>query len=326
MKNIRGSEILITGGAGFIGSTLAHRLVAEGASVTILDAFIKPYGANKFNLNGVESKVKLIKGDIRSDKLINKTVSGKDYVFHLAGQTGRTISMENPSLDADINCIGTLTIINSILKQKRMPKLIFASSRGVIGRPVYLPVDEKHPENPRDAYGISKLAAEKYCLLFGKEYGFESTALRLNNVYGPRCQIRSNHYGTVNLFIAYALQGKAMPIYGTGKQTRDYVYIDDVVEAFIKSMSSSANGEYFFVGTGKATSLLSIVKEIEQQINHSKHRLVPFPEMLRSVDFPEFYSSSQKIQKKLSWRPKTSIEEGIKRTVDFYRINLKYYT
>jgi UDP-glucose 4-epimerase len=325
MKNISGAEVVITGGAGFIGSNLAEKLLAEGVKITILDSMIKPYGGNMFNLSKIRSDITFIKGDIRSEKNLKNVIDGKDFVFHLAAQTGRLISMENPVLDTSINCLGTINILNVIRKQKRKPKLIFSSSRGVIGKPTYLPVDESHLENPRDIYGVNKLAAEKYCLLFGNQYDFGVTSLRLNNVYGPKCQIKSNHYGTINLFIAYALQGKILQIYGTGNQTRDYIYIADVVDAFIKSMGNKANGEIFFVGTGKGVSLIDIVDIIKEQIPSVKYEHVQFPKELKNIDFPNFYSSSNKIQKRLLWGPKIELKTGIKETIDFYKKNLSYY-
>jgi len=325
MKNISGAKILITGGMGFIGSNLAEKLVENGARVTILDAMIAPYGGNEFNLERFRSKIDLIEGDIRSEEAVKKAVNGKDLVFHLAGQTGRIISMEDPVLDTEINCLGTLNILDAIRKEVNKPKIIFAGSRGVIGKPNYLPVDEKHQENPKDIYGINKLTAERYCFLFGSDYGFRATSLRLNNVYGPKCQIKSNHYGTLNLFVAYALQGKVLPIYGDGKQTRDYIYISDVVDAFVKAMSPKADGQFFFVGTGKATSLIDIVKMIKKKIPSTKSEICPFPEALKSVDFPDFYSTSEKIEKVLSWKPVVSLEDGIKKTADFYKKHLKHY-
>lgn len=325
MKNLSGAEILITGGAGFIGSNLAEKLVKLNAKVTILDAMISPYGGNEFNLKNIKSKISFVKGDVRSRAQVKKVIDGKDFVFHLAAQTGRNISMTNPKLDTDINCMGTLTILDQIRKNKRKPKLIFSGSRGVIGEPIYFPVDEKHPENPRDVYGINKLAAERYCLLFGNEYGFGATSLRLNNVYGPKCQIRSNHYGTLNLFIAYGLQNKVLPIYGTGLQTRDYIYVDDVVEAFVMATSPKVDGQFFFVGTGKEASILDLVKMIKKEIPKLKYKNIPFPIDLKSVDFPRFYSTSKKIKKELSWEPKVALSEGIKLTADYYKKYLKFY-
>ncbi|HVZ66630.1 MAG TPA: SDR family NAD(P)-dependent oxidoreductase [Patescibacteria group bacterium] len=319
------NKVLITGGAGFIGSSLARSLITLGFKVTILDAMIRPYGGNMFNIVDIKDKVTFIKADVRNKKTVKDLVGGVDFVFHLAAQTGRNISMKDPVFDTEINSIGTLVVLDAIRSLKKKPKFIFSGSRGVIGKPVYLPVDEKHPENPRDIYGINKLAAEKYSFLFGKEYGFPVTVLRFNNVYGPRCQIKSNHYGTVNLFISYALQKKTMPIYGNGLQTRDYVYIDDVVDSLIKAMDEKADNQMFFVGTGIATSILEIAKIIEKKIPGSKHKLVEFPKELKSVDFPEFYSTSKKIKDKLSWKPKVDMEEGINKTIDFYKENLKYY-
>ncbi len=322
---INNSEILITGGAGFIGSSLADELVKQGATVTILDAMIAPYGGNMFNIKQIKNKVNFIKGDVRNHKAVEKAVKGKDFVFHLAGQTGRNISMENPILDTEINIIGTLNVIDGIRRQMKKPKLIFAGSRGACGMPTYLPVNEKHPDNPRDVYGINKMSAEKMCLLLGKENDFEVVSLRLNNVYGPRCQIKSNHYGTINLFVSYALQGKVMPIYGDGLQTRDYVYVTDVVNAFISSMNPKANNNMYYVGTGVPTSLLEIVGIIQEKIPDAKFKKVPFPKELKSVDFPEFYSDSSFIEKQLGWKPKINIEKGIEETIVFYKENLKYY-
>ncbi|HVT00649.1 MAG TPA: NAD-dependent epimerase/dehydratase family protein [Patescibacteria group bacterium] len=319
------NKVLITGGAGFIGSSLASRLVNEGYRVTILDAMIPPYGGNMFNIADIKNKIRFVKGDVRDPKIIEELISGVDFVFHLAGQTGRNISMSDPVLDTQINSIGTLVVLSAIKKMKRKPKLIFSGSRGVIGQPIYLPVDEKHPENPRDIYGINKLAAEKYIFLFGKEYSFPVTVLRFNNVYGPRCQIRSNHYGTLNLFISYALQDKIMPIYGDGQQTRDYVYVDDVVDSLIKAIPQKGDGQMYFVGTGIGTSINKIAEIIEEKIPGSKHKFIAFPKELKSVDFPDFYSTSKKIEKELLWRPEVSVEKGIEKTIEFYKNNLKYY-
>jgi len=323
--DISGAEVLITGGAGFIGSNLAEKLLEIGAKVTILDAMIAPYGSNKFNIKKIKQNSIFIKGDVRSPSVVNKCIAGKDFIFHLAGQTGRIISMNNPILDTSINCVGTLTVLNAIRNQKKKPKLIFAGSRGVIGKPKYLPVDEKHPQNPRDIYGINKLAAEQYSLLFGKNYEFAVTSLRLNNVYGPKCQIKSNHYGTINLFIAYALQNRVLPIYGDGEQARDYIYVTDVVDAFIKAMSPKADGEIFFVGTEKETPLIHIIDYIKKEIPTVRHKFVPFPIDLKSVDFKNFYSTSRKMKTILSWQPTVTIQQGIRKTIDFYQKNLTHY-
>ena len=325
MKGVRGAEILITGGAGFIGSNLAIQLVAHGAHVTVLDSFIPPYGGNRFNLFPIDKSFRLIEGDVRSRDLLKKLVGGKDFIFHLAGQTGRVISMNRPEFDIDINCTGTISILEAIKAQSRKAKIIFTSSRGVIGEPKYLPVHEGHPVGPKDIYGADKLAAEWYVRIYGNEYTIPYTILRLNNVYGPRCQIRSNHYGTINLFISYALQNKEIPIYGDGTQTRDYVYVDDTVDALIRSCDKKADGEIYFVGTGEPNTLLSIVEIIGTYITDTKFRLVSFPEDLAKLDFHDFYTDSSKITASLGWKPVVGLSRGILKTVEYYKKYLRTY-
>lgn len=327
MKNIDllGSQVLITGGAGFIGSNLTERLVNLGAKVTIIDMMLPPYGGNKFNLQNIKKKIVFIKKDIREEIIMRKLVKGKDFIFHLAGQTGRIISMENPVLDSSINCLGTLSLLEALKKENRKAKLIFAGSRGVIGKPMYLPVDENHPTNPLDIYGVNKLTAENYCFVYGREYRFPVCSLRFNNVYGPKCQIKSNHYGTINLFIAYALQKKTLPVYGNGCQTRDYLYIDDAVDALIRATETKADGHFFFVCSGKGYSLLKIVQLIKKEIKTTKYKLTPYPKELKTIDFPNFVSSFDKIKKVLSWEPKVSLDHGIKTTIEYYQRNLLHY-
>ncbi len=325
MKDLRGSEILITGGAGFIGSNLAMQLVALGAHVTVLDSFILPYGGNRFNLFPIRKNIRIVNGDVRSIKILSKLIDGKDFVFHLAGQTGRVISMNRPELDIDINCLGTVNILEAIKIQSRKAKIIFTSSRGVIGEPKYLPVNEDHPVGPKDMYGADKLAAEWYIRIYGNEYSIPFTILRLNNVYGPRCQIRSNHYGTINLFISYALQNMEIPVYGDGTQTRDYVYIDDTVDALIRACSKKADGEIYFVGTGVPHSLISIVELIGNYVDKVKFRMVKFPGDLATLDFHDFYSDCSKITKHLGWKPGIELSTGIVLTVEFYKKHLQKY-
>lgn len=324
-NDLKNSEILITGGAGFIGSNLAEKLVEIGAKVTIVDAFIKPYGGNLFNLKKIFKKIKFINGDVRSKRLMKRLVDGKDFIFHLAAQTGRTIAMKNPRIDFDINCNGTISILEAMRIKNRNAKIIYSGSRGVIGKPMFFPVDENHPTEPLDIYGANKLLAEKYCSIYAKSFGFSTTTLRLNNVYGPKCQIKSNHYGTINLFISYALQDKILPVYGDGMQTRDYVYIDDVVDALLRSAGHNADGHIFFVGSGKEDSLIDIVKIIKKEIKKTKHEIVPYPCSLKNIDFLRFVSNPLKIKKILGWENKTNLQEGIKKTIVFYRRNLKYY-
>ena len=200
-SQLQGKKALITGGLGFIGSNLAHRLVAEGAEVTIYDACIDPYGWNWENVNGIRDNVKIVIADIRDEATLKEHVIGKDIIFHLAAQVGREVSMADPELDTDINCNGTIKLCKIMAELESKAKIVYAGSRGQIGEPIYLPVDEGHPTQPTDVYGINKLAAEKYLMLYGHIYGFPVTSLRLNNVYGQRCQMEHGYYGILNWFI-----------------------------------------------------------------------------------------------------------------------------
>lgn len=318
---------LIIGGLGFIGSNVAHRLVASGWKVRILDACISPYGWNHANISGIEHELEdVVKGDVREASLVSRSIQGCDFVFNFAGQVGREISMEKPYFDLDVNCRGALNILEACRRLDRKCKVLFAGSRGQIGEPVYLPVDEKHPDNPTDIYGIHKLAAEKYHLLYHKVYGLPTVSLRLNNVYGPRCQMKYGHYGVLNLFIRKVLCDESITVYGDGQQTRDYVYIEDVVDAFVRAaLNPVADGQIFLVGSGKETKFMDMVKAVFEVAGkgHYVHR--PFPPNLQKIDILRFVSSYKKLERLLGWKPKVSLKEGLEDTVAYYRKRLGDY-
>jgi len=234
--------------------------------------------------------------------------------------------MENPALDVDINCHGTLNLARACAEAGRAVKVVYAGSRGQIGEPLYLPVDEAHPTNPTDVYGINKLAAEKYLLLFGKVYGFPVVSLRLNNVYGPRCQMHQGFYGILNWFIRRAMTGEPITVYGEGSQTRDYVYIDDVVDAFLLvAQRREADGEIFFVGSGVETVFLDMVKEVLRAVGQGSYVHVPFPPTREKIDIKRFVVSYEKLQRVTGWEPHTTLAEGVAKTVEFYRKRLPLY-
>ncbi|MDZ7270229.1 MAG: NAD-dependent epimerase/dehydratase family protein [candidate division KSB1 bacterium] len=326
IEQMQGVRVLITGGLGFIGSNLAHRLVSLGAEVTLYDACLEPYGWNFANIEGIADRVKVVKGDVRDYPLLAEQVREQDVVFHLAAQVGREISMENPALDVDINCHGTLNVARACAEASRRVKVVYAGSRGQIGEPLYLPVDEEHPTNPTDVYGINKLAAEKYLLLFGKVYGFPVVSLRLNNVYGPRCQMHHGFYGILNWFIKRAMTGEPITVYGDGGQTRDYVYIDDVVDAFIlAAQRPEADGEVFFVGSGVETVFLDMVKEVLRAVGKGSYVHVPFPPSREKIDIKRFVVTYDKLHRLTGWEPRTPLSEGVAKTVEFYRGRLPLY-
>ncbi|MBD3374892.1 SDR family NAD(P)-dependent oxidoreductase [candidate division KSB1 bacterium] len=320
IESLEGKEILITGGLGFIGSNLAHRLVHEKAQVTIFDAMLDPYGWNRANVKGVEDRINIIKGDVRDRTALKKAMENKDVVYHLAAQVGREISMENPYLDTEINCTGTLNLVQICAEMQCPPRVVYAGSRGQIGEPVYLPVDEDHPTLPTDVYGINKLAAEKYILLYGHVYGFPAVSLRLNNAYGPRCQMQHGFYGILNWFIKNAMQEKPITVYGDGLQTRDYVYIDDIVQAFyLAGIDRRTDQHVYFIGSGTETKFLDMVKQVIKSVGKGEIVHVPFPPQRESIDIRKFVVTIEKFHQHTGWLPRVDLESGIEKTVEFYR-------
>jgi len=323
MKNKR---VLITGGLGFIGSSIGVRCVELGAHVTLLDACLEPYGWNFANIEGFRDKVEFVRGDVRDRKTVERLIQNVDIIFHLAAQVGREISMEKPWLDTEINCLGTLNILETVRKLSPSSKIIYAGSRGQVGEPVYLPVDEKHPDEPTDIYGINKLAAEKYLFLYNKVYDIPVVSLRLNNVYGPRCQMHAGFYGILNWFMSNAMRDIPITVYGKGTQTRDYVYIDDVVDAFIRvALSEKAIGEMFYVGSGVETVFLDMVNEVVRAVGKGKIVHVPFPQSREKIDIKRFVVSTQRLKDFVGWKPKIDLKRGIGLTFQFYEKKLEKY-
>ncbi|NIR51206.1 SDR family NAD(P)-dependent oxidoreductase [candidate division KSB1 bacterium] len=323
---MQGKNVLITGGLGFIGSNIAQRCVELGANVTILDACIEPYGWNFANISEVEQSVEFIKGDVRDRSLLKELIANKDVVFHMAAQVGREISIESPELDVEVNCTGTINVLEACRRNANGVKVVFAGSRGQIGEPITLPVDESHPQNPTDVYGINKMAAEQYLFLYNKIYDFPVVSLRLNNVYGPRCQMHAGFYGILNWFMANAMTGKPITVYGEGSQTRDYVYITDVVDAFLRTaLSENANGQIYFVGSGVETVFLDMVKEIVRAVGKGEIKHVPFPKLRDKIDIKRFVVSYQKINADVGWEPQYDLRTGIDETVRFYSERLGDY-
>ena len=322
----KNKKLLITGGLGFIGSSIAHRAVAMGGEVTLLDACLEPYGWNRANIREIENQVRFIKGDIRDGQLIRGLTQESDIVFHMAAQVGREISMEQPVLDTEVNCTGTLYLLEAARSMTSPPKILFAGSRGQVGEPEYLPVDEAHPDHPTDIYGINKLAAEQYCLLYHHVYDLPVTSLRLNNVYGPRCQMHAGFYGILNWFMSNAMQDKPITVYGEGTQTRDYVFVDDVVNAFVlAALTPETNGQKYYVGSGVETIFIDMVNEIVRAAGKGEIVHIPFPESREKIDIRRFVVNTEKLQQATGWQVQTDLRTGIEITARFYKERLNEY-
>ena len=323
---ISNKKILITGGLGFIGSNLTRRLAGCGNSVTVVDSLIPEYGGNLRNLHDLRDKIVVNLSDVRDPFSINELIKGQDYLFNLAGQTSHLDSMENPFTDLDINAKAQLSILEACRKNNRDIRIVFASTRQIYGKPKYLPVNEKHPLHPVDVNGINKIAGEQYHILHNEVYGIASSVLRLTNTYGPRMRIKDSRQTFLGIWIRNLLQGKAIQVFGDGKQRRDYNFIDDVIDAIIlAAISDSTAGKAFNLGAPDPLSLEETAKVMCNQIEDAHYEMIAFPEDRKAIDVGDFICDYSAFSKSFNWNPKVSFNMGIAKSINFFRKQLEYY-
>jgi len=318
-------NVLITGGLGFLGSNLAVKLVSYGANVTLLDSLIPAFGGNFFNIAPVRNQVAVNISDMRDPHSLDVLVQGKDYIFNLAGQVSHGDSMRDPQLDLGVNCVSTMNLVEACRKHNPDVRMLYTSTRQVYGKPRRLPVTEEHETVPIDVNGINKLAAEYYHLLYHETYGIRSTVLRLTNTFGPRQQIRSNRQGFAGIFIRMALRGETIRLYGGGKQLRDFNYVDDVVSAMLLAIvNDECMGRFFNLGSKRAHSLLDFVAILQKHCDFEAEA-APFPEDKKIIDIGDYYGDFSRFQGVTGWEPEVDLEEGLERSVAFYRENKEVY-
>ena len=234
--------------------------------------------------------------------------------------------MKEPFLDIELNIVANLNLLEACRKFNGNAKIVYAGTRAQVGKAEYTPIDEKHPTNPVDVYGIDKLTAEKYLLLYSSAYGIKGVSIRSTNGFGPRHQMKHGLYGILNWFIRLALEGKTISVYGTGEQLRDYLYIDDIVNAMVScGQSEKANGQIYNVSSGKGIKFIEMVKKIIEFSGKGKYELKPFPEERKMIETGDVVLSYKKINRELGWEPLTSFDDGLKKTIDFYKKHLKEY-
>ncbi|MBI4447333.1 MAG: NAD-dependent epimerase/dehydratase family protein [Acidobacteria bacterium] len=319
-------SVLITGGLGFIGSNLAHRLVELKARVTLLDSMVPDHGGNLHNLDGIQDAVTVNFSDVRDPHALRYLIPNFDFLFNMAGQVSHRDSMEKPLIDLEINVASQLSLLESCRRLNPEIRIVFASTRQFYGRVKHLPVSEEHPISPTDVNGVNKMAAEWYHLIYHNVYGLRTTALRLSNIYGPRQLLRHSRQGFISGFIRLALQGRSIQIYGDGNQLRDLTHVDDVVDAFLRAASAGAVGKVYNVGANQAYRLSEIADTVNEVAgNKSPVEFVPFPEEYKKIDIGDFATDFSKICRELSWFPKMELRPGLGQTINFYRKNLEHY-
>ena len=302
-------KFLVTGGAGFIGSNIVDRLISEGNQVVVVDDLST---GKESNLN---TEARFYKMDIRNPELASIFETEKpSYVCHHAAQVSVVRSTREPILDARLNIEGSLNVIE-LSRKHGVKKIIYASTGGALyGEPEYLPADENHPINPLTPYGASKHAVEHYLYLYGVNYGLDYTILRYANVYGPR-QDPHGEAGVVAIFTQKMMDGDRPIIFGDGTATRDYVYVGDVVEANILALNKGSKG-FYNVASNKETTVNEIFHFLKAE---SYFQLAPLHEAKRVGEVQRIFLTNDKAKEELGWYPTVELEEGIKRTVEYYR-------
>lgn len=323
----RNKHVLITGGLGFIGSNLAHRLISLGADVLIVDSLIPEYGGNIFNVHGIEDRLRINIADMRDEHGLRYLVQGQDIIFNLAGQVSHTDSMVDPYTDLEINARSQLSLLEACRHGNPKAKIVFASTRQIYGRPQYLPVDERHPLQPTDVNGINKLAGEWYHIVYHNVYGLRTVSLRLTNTFGPRMRIRDARQTFIGWWIRQLLEGQTLNIFGDGLQVRDFNYIDDVVEAILMVAAHDvADGQIYNLGGDEPINLLNLARLMIEVNGRGDFLLKPFPDDRKRIDIGDFYGDYRKIRSKLGWRPVVGLREGMTRTMEYFRANFEQYT
>jgi UDP-glucose 4-epimerase len=322
----RDRKALITGGLGFIGSTLAHELVEAGADVTLIDSLVPEYGGNRANVSEIVDRINVNVSDVRDPHSIRHLVQGQDIVFNLAGQTSHLDSMSDPYTDLEINARAQLSILEALRHHNPEAKIVFASTRQIYGRPQYLPVDEAHPLAPVDVNGINKTAGEWYHLLYGEVYGLPVTVLRLTNTYGPRMRVRDARQTFLGWWIRLVLEREALTVYGDGAQRRDFNYVDDAVRAFLLAgAKDAANGRIYNLGDHEVVSLSEVAAKLVAAAGEGTWEAVPFPSGRKAIDIGDYYADFSRIHEELGWEPQVRLDDGLRRSLDFFRPRAREY-
>jgi UDP-glucose 4-epimerase len=316
--------VLVVGGLGFIGGRLSSTLAAAGARVTILSPSRHKHHEVVVDLEA--QGVQVLEGDVRDRHAMDASVRGQDVIFNLAGQSGALRSMEEPWTDLDVNGRGMLTLVEAVRRGNRGARVVFAGSRLEYGRVGSAPVGETHAADPLCVHAIHKLVAEQYLQLYKRLYNISYAVARITNPYGPGQPRSRTAYGVVNRMIHLALANDALPIYGDGSQRRDYIYLDDVVDALLAlgdpDRRAVAAHDVYNVGTGVGTAIVDMANAITAAAGSGRVERVEWPPLAEQIETGDFVADISRIRSDLGWSPAVTIDEGLRRTIAFYRAHV----
>jgi UDP-glucose 4-epimerase len=321
----QGAKVVVTGGLGFIGSSLARRLVEAGADVLVVDPMLPNTGANCANLKGLEGKLRLHIFDPGKPNQITSLLPGHDFIFNLAGKVSHLDSMRDPLSDLEANVRAQVLLLEACRQYAPLAKIVYASTRQVYGRPVSCPVDESHPVRPVDVNGVNKAAGESYHTLYHQVYGLRTVCLRLTNTFGPRMRVKDARQTFLGIWLRHVVEDGAFEIWG-GQQKRDFTYVDDVVDAFLAvAVCPDVEGRTFNIGGGPPVTLAELAETLIAIAGTGRFEIRQFPPERLRIDIGDYFADDRVFRRVTGWAPKITLQEGLTRTVAYYRENLTDY-
>jgi UDP-glucose 4-epimerase len=316
---------MITGGVGLIGSALARRLVGLGAEVLLVDSLVPEAGGNLANIADIAERVQVNIADIRDREAMRELLAGQHFLFDLAAQTSHLDSMNAPEHDLAVNCAAQLQLLELCRSVVPEVTIVHAGTRQIYGRPHYLPVDEAHPLRPADVNGVNKMAGEAFHLLFHDVYGINTRSLRLTNVFGPGMRIRDARQNFLGIWLRRALEGAAFEVWG-GEQRRELLFVEDAVEAFLlAALNRESAGLALNVGGGEPYTLLALAEALIRANGAGHFERREFPEERKRIDIGDFVTDDRRFRELTDWAPQIGLDDGLTRSLTYYRRHLADY-
>jgi UDP-glucose 4-epimerase len=325
LPNFEKATVLVIGGLGFIGSNLVRKLVDLGAQVSVIDAMLPNCGGRLFNVAGYENQIEIHLVDLARPEGLESILTGKSHIFNVAGRVSHVDSMTHPIADLDANVLAQINLLEACRRHAPNATVVYASTRQIYGKPVQLPVNEDHPLRPVDVNGVNKMAGEAYHTLYHDVYGLRSVALRMTNTFGPRMRVKDARQTFLGVWLRAIVENRPFEVWG-GKQLRDFSYIDDAVSACLAAAGCpQAWGRAFNLGGSPPISLIELADRLVEIAGDGRYDLREFPPERKIIDIGDYYADDSRFRELTGWRAEVSLDDGLRRTVDYYRKNLRAY-